>query len=231
MTSVVSVLLKNRPLIIESFIFILLQLCLALQDVIQDAVSTVAGYSAGALRVVSTGANIAGTFTGDHSLTDFAGRAEATAKLLDQLAEGGGATSTRTDSAAAAAAQISNAPAQEDPAVAPAPQLAETTDPVKIHTRPEVPATEYEGQQIQSVLVDPYADADFVSQAVLTRIGETDIDILSHIDPEELEEMITELENYLRNPLRLIIVGTSIPPIRHKQKPLLLQPGKFAPAS
>lgn len=153
---------------------------------------------------------------------------QAVAKFIEAAAEGGGAGATTEDSAAAAAAQTSNAPNQEDLAAAPAPQLAETTDPVG-NTRPEVPESEFETGATQSTLLDPLGDPENFLEAVLQEIGNAEEDW----DPMEIQELMDQLEEQLYAARRFIVVGGeySRAPFRVKQTSKLLADGKFAPVS
>lgn len=194
---------------------------------VSTTVSYLAGPSAGALRVISTGAQVIGTLYGSQHMVVAGTAGQAVAKFLDAAA--GGATATRTDSAAAAAAQSANAPTQEDQTVAPAPQLAETTDPVG-ETRPEVPETEFQPGTTQSHLYDPLNSPDHLLQVLITEIAGQEVEVLSDWDPSELESILSDLEDQILNVRRFIVGGTATAkPIKVKQKQNLLQNNKFAP--
>lgn len=168
-----------------------------------------------------------GTFQGNQGLIDFAQRAEATAKLLDDVAAAGGAGATTEDSAAAAAAQVSNAPNQEDLAAAPAPQLAETSDPAG-NVRPEIPA-EAEGDPhggMQNTLIDDGLSPDHILTEVIGQIGQAG----EEWDEEELMQVLDSLEEQLRAPTRFVVtVGGDYKPLRVQQKTHKLREGKLVP--
>lgn len=191
----------------------------------RGTVSALAGPSAGALRVISTGAQVIGTLHGSQHMVLAGTAGQAVAKFIEAAA-GGGAGATTTDSAATAAGQRSNAPTQEDLSSAPAPQLAETTDPVGENTRPEVPETEDLPGAVQSYLYDPLNSPDQLLAEVMTQIGASQEDW----DPEELEAILGDLEDQILNVRRFLVGGSySEKPFRVQQKSERLKSGKLVP--
>lgn len=198
---------------------------LALADVVTTVASALVGPSAAALRVISTGAQVIGTLHGSQHMVLAGTAGQAVAKFLDAAA--GGAGATVTDSAATAAGQRSNAPNQEDLTSAPAPQLAETTDPAG-QTRPEVPEGEFH-PGLQNHFFDPLNDPDHLLQVLITEINGQDVEMANEWDPEELEQMLTDIENQILNARRFLVGGTDRIPIKVKQKNHHLIEGVFAP--
>lgn len=198
----------------------------ALEDFVKGTVSALAGPSAGALRVISTGAQVIGTLHGSQHMVLAGTAGQAVAKFIETAAAAGGAGATTTDSAATAAGQRSNAPTQEDLSSAPAPQLAETTDPVGPNTRPEVPETEDSPGAVQSYLIDPLNSPDHLLQELMTQIGQSQ----EEWDPEELEAILSQLEDQILN-VRKFLVGGSYTdkPLRVKQTSEKLKSGKLVP--
>lgn len=185
--------------------------------------SGISSNSASALRVISTGAQVVGTLTGSPKLTVIGTVAQGLTHFLS--AGDGGAGATTTDLAATASGQKSNAPTQEDLSSAPAPQLAETTDPIP-ETRPEVPETEFQ-TGIQNRFYDPLGSPDTLLNEIATQILQ-DAE-MENWDPEEIEEMLVDIENQLMNVKRFIVGGSDQAPIKVKQKSVKLQIGKFVP--
>lgn len=200
--------------------------CLALEDAVKTVASIAIGPSAGALRVISTGAQVVGTLQGNQGLVLLGTAGQAVAKLLD--AAGGGAGATVTDSAATAAGQRSNAPNQEDLTSAPAPQLAETTDPAGTSTRPEVPESEFQ-PGLQNNFYDPLNSPDELLRVVIGEIAGQDVEMMSNWDPEELEQMLTDIEDQILNARRFLVGGSGRAPLKVKQQNKHLIEGVFAP--
>lgn len=188
----------------------------------EKTVSAIVSNSGSALRVVSVGAQVAGTLTGNPKLVVAGTAAQAVGQFL--AAVDGGAGATTTDSAATAIGQRSNAPNQEDLTSAPAPQLAETTDPVP-ETRPEVPETEFQAG-IQNRFNDPLGSPDSLLNEILNafqNVEEMDW------DPQEIEEMMEGIENQILNVRRFLIGGSAEKPIQLTQKTKKIKLGKFVP--